>query len=631
MKMNNGVGPVKRVDLNLRTLFPELATTIYKIELNKYLIYVTNFSGDFKVLTERFENEIRPLLTPVKLVNTKPEHFQEIIPGLSDLEISKGFQGMLMNKVEWIFLLAAKFPKINFYKISDDDGVVGIHIANYKIKSGKETKYVYADIFSIAELEAFLSSHQSPITFNIIIDEFEEKPELTQGFDERGGTFTYVREKNQKPLFVQRDESLWFDNIDAIFESKYTKEHLYFYDKEEYSCYADFSAFPNIDLRYFLMLYQTMYLSPPLDTKISEWLKGFDVTVRELLTLIERGRVKLILINDTSRYDLGFLNEVYELRPNAIISKRGVSCLQQCDIVEMSNRYIFNEMKLVQELKLISEFLAKELKKDTKMLYNALVWPIKARRKSFEVLHRGGVLSASLYGVDQIIDNPPSSDISEDTSFLLKMFSYATHLSHSLNATYFPVRGEEGYTDESYAEVMGKLLNFYRNATISNLKDFTDCESFLANGNTFVLPIELIKINPYPSILEFEEVLSKEIVFPNSERLIKTLSHLSLDEQKKKIAFYNREVTRYLGKTQKTERLLDLGVQTLFEIIGSPMGLPIGSIFNFSQWATNKYMKKISPAQRIQEKIDLALNQSTDRKNIHFLSKINRVAMLREA
>ena len=67
---------------------------------------------------------------------------------------------------------------------------------------------MYADIFSIAELEAFISSHQSPIPFNIIIDEFEEKPELTQGFDERGGTFTYVREKNQKPLFCSKGRIL---------------------------------------------------------------------------------------------------------------------------------------------------------------------------------------------------------------------------------------------------------------------------------------------------------------------------------------------------------------------------------------------------------------------------------------
>ena len=67
--------------------------------------------------------------------------------------------------------------------------------------------------------------------------------------------------------------------------------------KKSIPCYADFSAFQNIaSAIFFNALSKRCICSPPLDTKISEWLKGFDVTVRELLTLIERGRVKLILI-----------------------------------------------------------------------------------------------------------------------------------------------------------------------------------------------------------------------------------------------------------------------------------------------------------------------------------------------
>jgi hypothetical protein len=95
---------------------------------------------------------------------------------------------------------------------------------------------------------------------------------------------------------------------------------------------------------------------------------------------------------------------------------------------------------------------------------------------------------------------------------MLNVFSYAAHLSNSLNATYFPVKGKDGFTDAAYTETMGTLLNFYKGATTDSLKNFVDGEQQQIKGNTLIEPIKLIKMNDYIPILELEEVLTKEII-----------------------------------------------------------------------------------------------------------------------
>ena len=114
-------------------------------------------------------------------------------------------------------------------------------------------------------------------------------------------------------------------------------------------------------------------------------------------------------------------------------------------------------------------------------------------------------------------------DISRyDRKFLVNVFSYAAHLSNAFNATYFPVRGESGFTDAAHTESMGTLLNFYKSATTTSLKNYVAGERQLLQGNLTIGPIELFKMNDYISILELEEVLSKENIYPNSKRLIET-------------------------------------------------------------------------------------------------------------
>ncbi|ARN78887.1 hypothetical protein BST97_13310 [Nonlabens spongiae] len=624
-------GIVRKTDLNLRAEFPELQTIIYQVEDDSFVIQIKNRKVDYHKIEAEFEKSIKPILVPINLSRKKPKEKFKILSSLEDVDIPKGLQGVLMPKFRWADMLMSKFPGINFYKISDEPGVVNIHIANYWYQSNSMKKYQFLTKNQKEDLVEFLKNYKSGIDFRIYVDELDSASDHNGHSKDGSSTYYCNRVARNIPKFVQRDESLWYDNVDSIFESNFKKKQLFFYNQNEYSCYADFSVYPNIDLRYFLLLYQRIYLSPPIDNNLGDWFKAHSMSRAEFIELIIRERITILLVQDVSRYDTDFLNEVFSLKPDAIVSKRAIACLQQCDIIETSDNYLFGDGVSIKEMKFVSEMLSKYMKTDASSLFKTLAWPVVARRKSFDVLQIGGVLSASVYGVNKIISNPPETNISEASEFMLNVFSYASHLSSSLNATYFPVRGKDGFTDATYTEQMGTLLNFYKKATVEGLKNFVEGQQYLIKGNTFIEPIQLLKINDYPPILEFEDVLNKELVFPSSKRLMETLANLNGEEQQRKIKMYNDEINKFLGTQEKTGLVLDLGTQTLNIAIGLASGVPTGPLTSLLKLMSKKPMKRLNPVRGLLEKVELAMNQNEeDTRNIHFLSRINRVAKLKE-
>lgn len=531
-------GLVRKTDLNLRAKYPELKTLIHQTSDGSFVIHIKNRKIDFVTIEEEFEKSIKPIFLPVTISKRKPKDKTKLVPSLEDKDIPKGLQGVLMPMSRWADMLMSKFPNINFYKIIDEPGILNIHIANYWIEQDGIRKLQFLTRFEEGNLVDFLKGYQSGLEFRIYIDKLENPPIQKNGFSKDGTSAYYCSNIiRNKPKYIQRDESIWYDNINSIYEGIFRKNGLFFLKEDEYACYIDFSVFPNIDLRYCILLYQRIFLSPPITKNMGDWFKQLSIKKSDFLELILRDRITLILVQDILRYDRKFLDEVYALKPNAIVSRRAVACLQQCDIVETADNYLFGDGISIKELKFISEVVAKKSKMDASILFKTLTWPITAKRESFDVLQLSGILSASVYGVNKIIDNPPNVNISESSEFMLNVFSYAAHLSNSLNATYFPVKGQDGFTDATYTETMGTLLNFYKRATTNSLKNFVDGEQQLTKGNTLIKPIELVKINDYIPILELEEVLNKETVYPNSKRCLKLWLTLIQKNKNKKLNY----------------------------------------------------------------------------------------------
>jgi hypothetical protein len=138
-------------------------------------------------------------------------------------------------------------------------------------------------------------------------------------------------------------------------------------------------------------------------------------------------------------------------------------------------------------------------------------------------------------------------------------------------------------------------------------------------------------MNDYIPILELEEVLSKEIVYPNSKRLLEVLAGLNPEEQKQKVELYNTEVQKFLKSQRKTGVIIDLSAQTLNLAIGVASGVPTGPMLFVLKLLGKKTLRSLNPVRGLMEKIELAMNQDEkDTKNIHYLSRINRVAKLKE-
>ncbi len=622
-------GMVRRTDLYLRTEYPDLITIIYRIEANSFKIYCEGFDEDFEQFQKDFDYSIKMISAPVTLTQEHPNNYIETIPQILDSEISKGFEGigMTLNMISNVIL--AKFPKINFLKIEQSQNrTVTIFTKSYieEIPNGKFHHFLNTGDRKL--LEDFLEGLKMPVKFEIIDKESDEVNDLSKFIPENPiQTIEATKLRNQyNNEFSKRDEALWFDKIDTIFEGSFKKENLYFFNPNEYSCYVDYSAFKNIDLRNHLFLFETVYITLPYDRNIVEWLKESKISKNEFLDLIIRGRVKLILTQPEFRYDISFIKDAFNANPNAVITRRAIAALHQIDIVEMSNNYLLNEATIFQELKPFCQIIADIMKVDMKFYYNLMVWPIKARRKSFEYLLTNGGFSTAAYGVNNVIEPWISNAVNKDLAFEFTVNSESIHLANALNATYFPFHSEEGYSDQYYANAMGDLLNFYKNANKTNIATFVDDRESFKSGVIPINPIDIIEVNDFITIAELESELAKNKIFPGSKNLIDSLAPLSIEDRQAKINYYNNEVVKNLNPKKITPDAIDLGTNIIVDSIGAATGLGfLGTAYSMLKNGA----KGIDKITNLSEKLESAFNEDHDKSNIHYLTKINRVAKLK--
>ncbi|MCU0445129.1 MAG: hypothetical protein MUE85_09435 [Microscillaceae bacterium] len=628
----NNEGYVRRTDLYLRAVYPEIKTTIYKIKEQQFIIVCDKFEGDFQKFNEEFNYSIRLVSAPVDISEKTPKEFLEIIPNISDKDIPKNFEGVPFTKAGLLNLLISKFPNVHFQRIEDDAGAVIVYTASFEQKEGEITKPIFLNNSDREKIKDFLDNLKVPIQFSLV-DEKIEQPQILHPFPHLNPVqFIYAAnfKRELTPKFTLRDEALWFDNIDSIFKGKFKKDSLYFYDPKEYSCYVDFSSFENIDIRNHLFLFQTVYLTPPYEKKIDVWLKQSNIQKNEFLELVRRNRIKIALTQPESRYDIGFINEIYEINPNAVISRRALATLQQIDIVEVSDNYLFNDIDSLNELKKICEIMSDVTKINPKFVYDFLVWPIRARRNSFESLNSNGLFSMPYFGVNTVVEKRVSEVLKKDLSFEFNANSSSIHLANSLNAIYFPFKTKDGYSDAFYANVMGEMLNFYKSANIKDIKSFIESRQKINSGILPINPIDVIEVNEYISITELEEVLSRDVIYPNSKKLIESLSELTEEERKRKIAEYNLAVNEKINKKNKRKGAIDLGQNILLDVAGAITGFAIiGSTFSLLKLKGKKIMQSIPMIKNITAKIEDAMHTDNDKSNIHYLTKINRVARIR--
>jgi len=201
--------------------------------------------------------------------------------------------------------------------------------------------------------------------------------------------------------FIERDEHLWFENVENIYKGKYKKNDLYFFDSNKTSCLVNFSKFSNINIRNHLLLYDVIYCVLPLSQGMPDFLNSQKITRDELIELVARGRIKILNMQPEFRVDYGLFNEMYKENPNGVVSRRALSALCAMDLVEINSSYIFSDPEIDKHKINFLKEIASINNQDLKTLSQFLFWPVSALRNSIDTLNFSGPMGISRYGVSK--------------------------------------------------------------------------------------------------------------------------------------------------------------------------------------------------------------------------------------
>jgi hypothetical protein len=359
---------------------------------------------------------------------------------------------------------------------------------------------------------------------------------------------------------------------------------------------------------------------------MSNFLVNQKISKDEILRLVKRGRLKILNMQPESRLDYGFINEAFQENPSAVVSRRALSALCAIDLVEMNQSYALSDPELDKYIFPLVQEVSKLTGKDIGTISNFLLWPKQALRRSLDSLNQAGPMGISRYGINNpIIDSLPAKN-KEKIQFEFIVNSDQIHLSHALDATYFPffVDGEK-YSDHPYALMMGEMLNFFKKSSCQNISKLVDIENIKSAQNPSLGLISAFDINDYIPVLEFEEEISSSVVRNGMNSLFSELNLLDSEGRSQRISEYNIEVDKALRNKNVSKHALDLGEDTL------------GLFVPF--WTTGKKlvkggtkmaMDKFPAIQNISEFIeDKTSKESGKNRNITVLTQVNRVAKLK--
>ena len=360
---------------------------------------------------------------------------------------------------------------------------------------------------------------------------------------------------------------------------------------------------------------------------MKDFLENQKLKREEIVSLVERGRLKIINTQPESRLEYGFINEIFQTNPSAVISRRALSTLCAIDLVQMNQHYILSDPDFDKLLFPFIKELASLVNEDATVIGNYLLWPRSALRKSVHILNQSGPMGISVYGVNGLITESLhrtelSTENKEALKFEFTVHSSKIHLSHALDATYFPFfTDDKKYSDHPYTSMMGNLLNFYSAMNLHKVKKM-DIDRPMNFTNPSLDLISIFDINDYISILDFEENISSSVIRHGMRSLFSELSSLDGDQRNQRISTYNSEVDKLLKYRDISKFSLDL-TANFFDPITS-------LIFQMTpplvKRARNKYPRIQALYELIEDKRNSVL---TGKKNVSILSQINRVARLK--
>lgn len=633
--MYNCENEIRRTDLALRCAYPELETAIYKINPVEYVIHCMEFQGDFAKLSEEFNNEIRHIASPVKLSESAPVNFEKKLLPISFENPVDEFRASVDTETEVRGLVEAKFCDVEIVRIIHHTGMnysiditVGSDTTDEKIREMKKflCPVLGADSICISK------NDRESIDKRVEKEQVSEKHDpLLRMLEVRG--LGYHKDLNCSAV----EADYWFSNAEAIYENRITRAEIPFYRAEQKNCFMDCSLQSNFDIRKALFLYETVYIGMPLENHLDRFLQYQRMTKKELVELIDMGKVVLVLTNLESRYDKKLLNEAYSANPLGVIGRRGVNVLVASYLSELEKRYIQNYPEVYK--------MSRELYRqgrgagDKKLLHMADVisFPLRAKAQSFRYLNTDGLFSLSAYGVNTLISSALDTKLDNEKKAWLDLCVLSgaeqIHLAMAINATYFPIQWQNGSNDYlnsdfQMVDIMDKLLSMYWYGK--------DQISFIQQARD-IKGMELLEL------FECEKSLSVHDVANSADewntpllfgRILDGIAKLPLEKQNEKIREYNHLLLE-ISKQPDRNSVTDMIMTGMSFVPMSDRASIATNVFDIlqSMLSQRKPIKEYKDKRNLKWKMEKTEKRKFDQQSvdeIYLLDKIYRVARLQQ-
>jgi sulfur relay (sulfurtransferase) DsrF/TusC family protein len=327
-------GWIRRIDVSLRTRYPNLVTRIFETAPSQYVIVFDKAVRDAASIKKEFHDEIRFITANADISNEIPASYLREIPPLRDDELSHGFAGLPFPLPALFNLISARFPDLPVVSVRDGGTPmkVTVELAEEIDEASKRT------------LLEFCNGLEAPVPWNLVVSgRAVDAPTLPIPGAKAPPTdalqIRATRLRPQIPKFARQDEVFWFENIDKIYAGTLPVEKFPGIVQEQSQCFLDVTVGDHINLRQALMLYDTVYCSLPLAENHDAFLQKQAITEDDLLFLIEKGRLKIVSTQAEERLKIPFLEAASERHPKAIIGRRTAAALLVADIVQTADEY----------------------------------------------------------------------------------------------------------------------------------------------------------------------------------------------------------------------------------------------------------------------------------------------------
>lgn len=532
---------VRRTDVMLRAQYPHLITRIFQITHDSFAIVFPTELQDAKDIAQHFNDAIRPVTVPVTVSNTIPQNPIREIQPIPDSAIAEGFEGYSFSAFDLANYFASRYPSLPGLRSVRSDSYPTLTLTFSQVLSGSEDATVRSVIASlmpdwplkiaVADVDAAQGPHD-PLRI------------------------VAAKLRQDAPKFVRQDEEYFWRHIDPIFEGRMTSRDHPAMTSSGMACYVDASVHPQIDLRQLLLLYDTIFLSPPLeDSPQNPFWQSQAATKADLLHVIEARRLRLVLRQPEERCDLRWLEEVHERSSHAIVGRLSAGALLAADLVTTANSYTLARPEHRSAVATLARALAAEFgvpERDTREL---LLWPVGARLMSPQLVLDRGLMGMPSLGLGNLLAKQIERDTGKDARLEAIVAADGIHIAHLLGATLIPPR--DGLQDWLPArKALAARLNFYRNFNSHVAAAWASNERRKEARLSLLPPLPLFNFGKHASIDDILALSAATSIRFSGRALVSRLAEMPDHERVEEINRLEKEL--YTHQISRERRNLNL-------------------------------------------------------------------------